>query len=64
MKTMLILGTIMLLSGCSVLSAVGAAFGVGATDIAPSLKYCHHVEYKRVGIDMEVRAECRVPAGG
>lgn len=63
MKTMLVLGTIMLLPGCSILSAVGGAMGIGATDLAPSLKYCERVEYKRVETKAEIRASCTVPAG-
>jgi hypothetical protein len=48
-----------LLPGCAVLGMLG----IGPKDLAPSLQYCHEVSYKRVGIDAEIRAKCRVPAG-
>lgn len=63
MKTLIAALALTLLQGCSVLTAVGGALGIGATDLAPSLKMCQEVEYKRSGIDAEIRAKCRVPAG-
>ena len=65
MKTLLVLGTFMLLPGCTLLTAVGGALGItGMSDLAPSLKYCERVEYKRVETKAEIRALCTVPAGG
>ena len=63
MKTTLLVLPLLLLSGCSILSAVGGALGIGATDLAPSLKYCQEVQYVRKGIDAEIRAKCTIPAG-
>lgn len=63
MKTLIAALALALLQGCSILTAVGGALGIGATDLAPSLKYCSHVEYKRVETKAEIRAECTVPAG-
>lgn len=59
MKTTAVLLLLTLLPGCAVLSAMG----IGPSDVLPSLKYCHEVNYERRGIDMEVTAKCRVPAG-
>ena len=50
MKTLLAIFTLVLLHGC-------------ASDLLPSLKYCQSVDYERKGIDMKLKAECRVPAG-
>ena len=56
---------LLLTPGCTLLTAVGGALGIhGATDLAPSLKYCERVEYKRVETKAEIRASCTVPAGG
>ena len=60
MKTILILALVVpFLPSCTVLSALG----IGAQDLAPSLKYCERVEYKRVETKAEIRAQCTVPAG-
>lgn len=58
--TILILALVLPLQGCALLSAMGIST---ASDVLPSLKYCHKVDYQRRGIDMELRAECRIPAG-
>ena len=60
MKTALIAISLAFLQGCTALSALG----LGPTDLAPSLKYCERVEYKRVETKAEIRAQCTVPAGG
>jgi hypothetical protein len=59
MKTIALVLILSLLPGCGVLSAIG----VGPADVLPSLKYCQEVTYVRNGIDMNVAAKCRVPAG-
>jgi hypothetical protein len=51
MKTVIVL-VVLLLAGCS---AVGAL---------PTIKYCDHVRYERVGNKAEVHAEgCVIPMG-
>ena len=59
MKTLASVLCLSLLSGCAALGALG----YGATDVLPSLKYCQKFKYERDGIDMELQAKCRVPAG-
>lgn len=60
MKTIIALLLLLLLQGCALLSAMGIST---ASDVLPSLKYCHKVDYQRRGVDMELKAECRIPAG-
>lgn len=59
MKTITIALAITLLPGCAVLSALG----LGATDVAPSLRYCDEVTYTRNQTQLEIHAKCKVPAG-
>lgn len=60
MKTLALAMLLVLIPGCAVMSAMG----LGASDLAPSLRYCERVEYKRVETKAEIRAHCTVPAGG
>lgn len=61
MKTVLKIATFVALlaslQGCAVLGALG----IGAKDLAPSLSYCHEVSYQRFGVDIDLKAKCRVP---
>lgn len=59
MKTALTLLALLLLTGCTAMSALG----LGPADVLPSLRYCDQVTYQRNGTAMEVRATCKVPAG-
>lgn len=59
MKKFALALVVALLPGCSLLGAMG----IGASDVLPSLKYCDTVQYARAGMDMEIRATCKVPAG-
>lgn len=43
---------LLLLSGCSTVS-----------EVLPSLKYCEHVLYERTGRNIQLEAECTLPAG-
>lgn len=59
MRLILLAAIFPFLPGCTILSALG----IGAQDLAPSLRYCERVEYKRVETKAEIRAQCTVPAG-
>jgi hypothetical protein len=59
MKTIIALTFVSLLQGCALLTA----FGLGPKDLVPSLSHCDKVDYERVGQDIKIKAQCRVPAG-
>jgi hypothetical protein len=49
---------ILLLQGCALLEMVGINH---PSDVAPSLKHCHQVDYERRGVDVTIKAKCRIP---
>jgi hypothetical protein len=58
MKTLIALSFLTLLQGCALLEMIGINH---PSDVAPSLKHCHHVDYERRGVDIDIKAKCRVP---
>lgn len=52
MKTVLIVCAFAVLTGCSAVA-----------ELIPSLKYCDAVDYKRVGVDINITAKCKAPVG-
>jgi hypothetical protein len=58
MKTLIALSFLTLLQGCALLEMIGINH---PADVAPSLKHCHEVDYTRKGVDIIIKAKCRVP---
>ena len=57
MKTLIALSLVTLLQGCALLEALG----LGPKSLVPSLSHCHEVDYEREGVDINLKAKCRVP---
>jgi hypothetical protein len=57
MKTLIALSFLTLLQGCALLGWLGID---SPKDLAPTLSACHQVDYHRKGVDVEIKAKCRV----